>query len=489
MTSVINEGNKVTFESYEPSSTEIKPSLSTYGRTFQEGVVQALLVDRKWAEQIMEVFDVDYLELKYLQFLADRYFKYAKKYKDFPTLSLLVSIIRTDLKASSDLVLRDQIIDYLQRMKVNPDPGNLFYIKDRALDFCRKQALKAAMEKSVDLMSTEKYETIVDVIKKAVSIGTASSLGHDFMEDLDSRFITNRRHCIPTGFDRLDGPKIFNGGLGAGDLGTIISSTGGGKSHCLVMLGAHALRLKKNVMHFTFELSETLVGTRYDSNLCDIDSNDVFEKKTDVVDYYKNNRNSLGRLMIKEYPTSTATTLMLRNHMERLLVQKDFRPDIILIDYADIMRSSRQMDSLRHELKLIYEELRGLAGEMGVGIWTASQSNKEGANADVIDTTNMSEGYGKGFVADIVMTISRKPMEKAAGLGRLFLAKNRAGQDGLLFPIKMNTARSKIDILGDNMTFETMKSDEEVDFKKSLKKIWEELKNDSSIKLTAPSRE
>jgi len=459
----------------ENENKTTKVTFGTYGKSFQEKIGQALLTDPRWAEQMMEVFDSSYFELKYLQFLADRYFSYSKKYKVFPTLQLLVTIIREDLKVGTDVILRDQIIEYLQRMKANPDPGDLQFVKDKALDFCRKQALKAALEDAVDQMQAEKYESIVESIKKAVLVGTAPALGHDFFTDFEARFTRLQRNCVSTGLDELDRKEIMNGGLGAGEIGVVVAATGVGKSHFLTMLGANALKSGKNVLHYTFELSETAVGVRYDSNLCDMESNQVIDRKDEVLTKYKDMK--LGRLIIKEFPTNTASIYTLRSHIERLDV-KGFRPDMIVIDYADIMRSTRQYDSLRHELKLIYEELRGFASEKGIPIWTASQSNKEGSNSDVVDLSNMSEAYGKAMVADVVLSISRKSHEKATGWGRLFVAKNRAGRDGLVFPVKIDTARSKFEITGQAGNLEESKLDDDAAQKQALRAKWRELKNE-----------
>ena len=244
-------------------------------------------------------------------------------------------------------------------------------------------------------------------------------------------------------------------------------------SHFLTMIGANALRENKNVLHYTFELSETAVGIRYDSNLCDIDSSEIMERKEDVKKFYDETR--LGRLFIKEYPTNTASVHTLRAHIERLSL-KGFKPDMVVIDYADIMRSSRQFDSLRHELKLVYEELRGLAMELQVPIWTASQSNKEGASSDVVDVTNMSEAYGKAMICDFIASISRRPHEKATGWGRLYVAKNRAGRDGIIFPIRIDTARSKFEIVGEADVPQNGPSEEEAQ-RKSLREKWKELKS------------
>jgi len=463
-----------------------KASFGTYGKSFQEKHVQALLVDKQFAEQMLEVFEVTYLEPKYLQFLADRYFSYAKKYKVFPTLQLLITIIRDELKVGTDAILRDQIIDYLQRIRSNPDPGDLQYVKEKSLDFCKKQALKKALEEAVDQIQAEKYESIVDGIKKAVMVGNAPQLGHDFFTDFDSRFTRLQRNAVPTGMDELDKKEILNGGLGAGEIGVIVAPTGVGKSHMLTFLGANALRAGIDVLHYTFELSESAVGLRYDSNLCNIDSNQVIDNKENILKQYQDMK--LGRLIIKEFPTNTASIYTLRSHIERLDV-KGFRPGMIIIDYADIMRSTRQFDSLRHELKLIYEELRGFASEKGIPIWTASQSNKEGSNNDIVDLSNMSEAYGKAMVADVVLSISRRSHEKSTGFGRLYVAKNRAGRDGLVYPVKIDTARSNFEITGGAGSLEGAVKENEDEVKKALRLKWKELRNDSVLgeRLKKPS--
>lgn len=457
------------------TEAEKRNSFASYGKDFQEKIMQSLLVDRQWAEQMLEVFNTNYFDLKYLHFLSDKYFAYAKKYKVFPTLQLLVSIIKDELRSANDISLRNQIVDYLQRMQNNPNPGDLQYVKDKSLDFCRKQALKSALEEAVDLIATEKYEAIVDTIKKAVLTGQSHSLGHDFFIDTEARFIKLNRMSVKTGLDEIDAKDVLNGGLGRGELGIVVAPTGCGKSHWLTLMGANALKAGKNVLHYTFELTETAVGIRYDSNLCNIDSSDVIDNKTKVLDQYKNMK-GLGKLIIKEYPTNSASIYTIKSHIEKLII-KGFRPDIIIIDYADIMRSSRSFDSLRHELKLVYEELRGMAQELAIPIWTASQSNKEGNNSNIVDVTNMSEAYGKAMVADFIITISRKNTEKASGDGRLYVAKNRAGKDGLIFPIKMDTARSNFKIVGSGDSLENYNEEEEKTMKKSLKSKWKEMEN------------
>lgn len=444
-----------------------------YGKHFQECIFQGLLTDHAWAAQIVEVMRPDYFDLKYLAFLTDRYFKYFEKYKCFPTMPLLISIIKDDLQQGPDAILKDQIIEFLHRMRANPAPGDLGYVKEKSLDFCKRQAFREALEKAVEMVATDKFESVVDLMKKAVSVGMPSNVGHDFFEDAEARFVKINRNPCPTGLDVLDGKDLLRGGLGRGELGVVVAPTGVGKSHWLTAMGAHALKMGKNVVHYTFELTETAVGLRYDSNLCGIPSNDVPDMKDDVLKNYENME--LGRLIIKEYPTGTATVQTLRNHIEKLTL-KGFVPSLIVIDYADIMRSSRTFDSLRHELKLVYEELRNLAMELNLPIWTASQANREASSADVVGLENMSEAYGKAMVADVVISISRKPTEKADGSGRLFVAKNRAGRDGVLFPIHIDTSQSRIEILDENsLSLKEAVRQDNNDAKNLLRKKWQEV--------------
>jgi replicative DNA helicase len=223
---------------------------------------------------------------------------------------------------------------------------------------------------------------------------------------------------------------------------------------------------------------------RYDSNLCDISFNDLHERKADVIAHY--GQTKLGSLIIKEYPMNSCTIHTLRAHVEKLAL-KGFVPDVIIIDYADIMRSTRQYDSLRHELKLIYEELRSWASEIQLPLWTASQANRDSSQSDVVGLESMSEAYGKAMVADVVISISRKSTEKSTGWGRLFIAKNRAGRDGLVYPVKIDTARSKFVITGEVGSPEDAVRETEAAQRKTIREKLKELSAEGQIRLSEPS--
>jgi replicative DNA helicase len=267
--------------------------------------------------------------------------------------------------------------------------------------------------------------------------------------------------------EELDQKDVLDGGLGQGELGVVVAPTGVGKSHWLVAMGAEALRRGKTVVHYTFELSETLTGKRYDANLTGVPVSDLIEEKELVIKHYEDNPD-YGRLVIKYYPCNSATVTTLRNHLEKLKF-RGYMPSLVIVDYADEMRSTRQYEALRHELKLVYQELRQFAADMSVPVWTASQSNKSGADSEIVGLENMGEAYGKAQVSDFVVGLSRRPEEKDKGIARLFVAKNRAGRDGIKMFMKIDTARSQ---------FSVMDHDEwaEQDPKNLLKEAWGRVK-------------
>jgi hypothetical protein len=153
-----------------------------------------------------------------------------------------------------------------------------------------------------------------------------------------------------------------------------------------------------------------------------------------------------GRLIVKEYPTKVASTQTLKNHLEKLRMRNTI-VDMIIVDYGDLLRPVRYLKEKRNELESIYEELRGLAQEYKCPIWTASQTNRSGLNAEVITMESISEAFNKCFVADFIFSISRTVEDKNNNGGRMFVAKNRNGPDGLVFPIFMDTANVCIKVL------------------------------------------
>jgi replicative DNA helicase len=418
-----------------------KASFERFGTKFQENFVQLILDDRVFADQIGEVLDTSFLELKYLRVFVDKIFDYRKKYGTHPSRDTITTILRTDIDKENEL-LQKQVREYFARVTSNDfSIDGEQHIKDQSLDFCKKQKLKEAMIKSVGLIQNSSYDEISKIINDALKLGTDNNHGYDFILDFEKRFELKARNPVSTGWELID--NISKGGLGRGELGVVIAPTGAGKSMALVHLGAMALQAGLNVVHYTLELQDKVVALRYDSCITGISLTDVKEQK-DIV--WNGVKDVKGKLIIKEYPTKSASTNTIKNHLEKLK-RKDFRIDMVIVDYGDLIRPVSAQKEKRIELESIYEELRGLAQVYQCSLWTASQTNRSGLNAEVITMESISEAFNKCFVADFIFTISRTIKDKNMNEGRLFVAKNRNGPDGLVFPIFMDTSNVKIKVL------------------------------------------
>lgn len=462
-----------------------KPSFSDYGSEFQERVIQALLLDFSWAEQMVEIIRVEYFDLAHFQLLVKKYYDYYNKYRTFPTIPILAGILKDNLQDSdgSSAALLGKIVPVLTKAKKNPDLCDLPYVKEKALDFCKKQAMKEALYRSTELIIEDRYSEVLEVMKTALCAGDEVSVGHDFEEDREARFTNVKRDPIPTGISELDQKEVLDGGLGRGELAIFVAAPSVGKSHFLVQVGAAALKAGFNVLHYTLEMGEAEVGRRYDGWFTGINNREIVDNKDFVNEWYEKNSNGLGRLIIKEYPSKSVSIITFRGHMQKLALKKNFKPDLVIVDYADEMNSVKLYDSQssRHEFKAIYRDLRnmGREGSPKFAVWSASQSNKEGSSADIITGENMSESYRKLDVPDFVFTGACKPQDKAKGIINGFTAKNRNGRDGDILPMKVDKRTSKFEVISkeEYAALSRTTEDEENDMKRNMKKKLKEERN------------
>jgi len=411
-----------------------------FGKAFQEKFCHLMLSDRPFCDQVSEVLNVEFLDYEYLRVFVQILVGYRGKYKVHPSYDIMESRIRTECNKYTK-ALKEQLLRFYASILSTDRIENSQYIKDSSIDFCRKQVLKGAMMKSVKLIKSSSFDEIQKVIEEALKLGTDNNFGHDFLKDFEERYTITSRDPVSTGFERVD--EICKGGLGKSELGVVIAPTGAGKSMVLVHLGSEALKQGKTVVHYTLELQDTVVGNRYDSCISGVHLGDLFASKNEVLMKIKD---IPGQLIIKEYPTKSASTETIKQHIERLR-KRGIEPDMVIVDYADLLRPTRTSSEKRYDLENTYEELRAIAQIYKCPVWTASQTNRSGLNAEVITMEAISEAFNKCFVADFICSLSRTVQDKQANKGRVFIAKNRNGPDGLIFPAFVDWSNVNIQIL------------------------------------------
>ena len=416
-------------------------NISEFGYSFQIKFIVCLITDKLFLEQIVDILDEKYINNDGFKWLVKTIREYYQEYKTTITMEVFKIKIQ---EIDSDL-LQVNVKDSLKEVFKNMEAEDLEYIKDKALDFHKSQVLKEAVIQSAQILEVDgDTDEIKLLIDSAMQAGVERNLGHDYLVDIDARYEESARITSPTPWDIIN--ELMQGGLGAGELGVVVAPAGIGKSWCLSAMGAYAISQGLNVVHYTLELNEAYVGLRYDSIFSGVEGQNLKYHKEEIMEKLFNLE---GSLTIKYYPTKSCTVNTLSAHLKKVITFGT-QVDMVLVDYADIMRDINKHTEMRHALGSIYEDLRGLAGEMQIPIWTASQANRSALDEDVIEASKVAESYAKVMTADFVVSLSRKIEDKIGNTGRFHVIKNRFGPDGLTYPARINTNIGKIEIFESN---------------------------------------
>ena len=409
-------------------------TLIQFGTTFQSKTLSSLLGNQRFLQTISDILEPEYFDSDANKWIAKTIREYFFEYKSKPTLE----VMKVKISEIENDILKVSVVDNLKEAWRYIESTALKFVQEQTLEFCRNQVMKQAIMNSVDLIEVGQYDQIKKLVDNAMKAGQDRDLGHDYIDGMEERLNESARKTVKTGWDPID--DVMDGGLGSGELGVVVAPAGIGKSWCLQTLGSAAVKAGLNVVHYTLELNENYVGLRYDTVFSGITTSNIKFYQDDVK---KKIDQLTGTLLIKYFPTKSASVQTLTSHLSQIELQGN-KPDLVLVDYADILKGIGT--EKRHVLENIYEDLRGLAGEMDCPIWTASQANRSSLEEEVIDATKVAEAYSKVMIADFVVSVSRKVEDKIANTGRFHVIKNRFGPDGITFASSINTNIGKIDV-------------------------------------------
>ena len=415
--------------------------LTDFGHTFQIKSISALMKNQTFLEQIHDILDEKHFDSDALKWIV----KECKKYYDEYRKCITLDVFKVKTSEVENDVLKLSIVENLKEVFRHLESPDLDFIEDKALDFFKNQTLKNAIVESVEIMESKgDFEQIKRLVDDALNAGTERNIGHEYIQHIEDRYSETARTTVPTGWDVID--DLTQGGLGGGELGVIVAPAGVGKTWVLAAIGANSMKAGKHIVHYSLELNESYVGLRYDSIFTGIANQNLKYHKEDVQSQMEKLK---GDLVIKYYPTKSASVNTLSAHLKRITTLGT-KVDMVVVDYADILKDTGGSREVRHALGNIYEDLRGLAGEFQIPVWTASQANRSALDEDVIEAQKVSESYQKIMTADFVMSLSRKVEDKIGNTGRFHVIKNRFGPDGMTFPAKVNTNTGKMEIFEGN---------------------------------------
>jgi replicative DNA helicase len=418
--------------------------LGQYGNTFQVKVIGALLTDRDFLITISDSLTEDYFENTSHQWVIREILHYFHKYHTVPSMEAL----KVEVQKIENDVLKIAIKEQLTQAYRESDQTDIQYVKDEFLGFCKNQQMKKAIIASTDLLGINDFDSIRQLIMNALKVGEIRSIGHEYSKDIETRYREDNRSPVPFPWDVFN--NITQGGYGKGELVILFGNPGGGKSWAAIAMAVHAAKLGLNVLYYTLELSESYVARRMDANLLQIPVDQIsLHRKTIEREVEK----LPGHILIKEFPSGKTTLDQVEQHIESLRMQDNFVPDVIFIDYIDLMKNSAR-DRLEGT-EDIYTSVRGLARELQLPIVTPSQANRSGAKSEIIEGDNIAGSYSKLMIGDIVLSLARNRKDKLEGVGRWHIMKNRVGSDGMTYGSKIDGSTGVIEIYDDLLEVDT----------------------------------
>jgi len=373
-----------------------------------------LINNEDYGRKVIPFLKTEYFQDRNDQVIFDLINNYVASYNAFPTKEVLM-IDLSNYKGISD----DQFTACKTAIGEIPNQSDSMskvdWLVDKTEEFCKEKAIYNAILKSIEIIGdksgTLSVGSIPDTLAQALAVSFDTSIGHDFLTDTDSRFefYHRKEERIPFDLEYLN--KITKGGLPRKTLNVILAGTGVGKSLAMCHMASANLVAGKNVLYITMEMAEEKIAERIDANLLNVPLDQLYDIPKDLYDKKINRlrEKTVGKLIIKEYPTACAGSANFRHLLNELKIKRNFVPDIIYIDYLNICSSSRMkqgagVNSYTY-IKAIAEELRGLAVEFNVPIVTATQTTRGGFDNSDVGLTDTSESFGLPATADLMIAL------------------------------------------------------------------------------------
>ena len=429
-------------------------------------ILAGLLNNEEYTRKVLPFLTTDYFDNYSERLVYETVDNYVNEYNGLPTKDALRIII--DENSSINETQYSEAVSIIDKLEYD-EKTDLDWLVDKTEKFCQDKAVYNAVRESILVLDGAHDEkdkgSIPEMLAEALGVSFDNAVGHDFLEDADSRFDFYHKKEDRVPFDLELMNKITKGGLARKSLSIALAGTGVGKTLFMTHCASAALMEGKNVLYITMEMAEEKIAERIDANLLDVTLDTLGEMPKDSYDkkMARVKKKTTGKLIIKEYPTASAGSAHFRHLINELKLKKNFHPDIVYIDYLNICMSSRiRMGANVNSytlIKAIAEELRGLAVECNVPIVSATQTTRSGYGNSDIGLEDTSESFGLPATADFMFgLISTEELES---LGQLMIKqlKNRWGDLNTLKRFVVGIDRSKMRLFDVEESAQTLVSD------------------------------
>ena len=408
----------------------------SYPKEFQAKVLSCLYSSQIFFAQVNQFLYPEYFEDEVLAFFCRKIYMCYREYKTTPTEEIL-SLEIDKAKERQEILpeafsVYHSTLDLILKKDFEPN-----YVETQVQDFIKFQVYRDSLSQGIELLKDRDFEGIDGALKVATSLNFDLRPGQKYFEEIDARIIRRskvREEEIPTLVPGLD--PLIRGGIRKKELAVIEGLPGSGKSIAMINIAKGGVICGKKVVYYTLEMSADEISDRFDSSYSGINMNTLLNRATTVGKRISKLGVKYGdSLIIKEYPTKLCTPDTLEAHINGLM-GTGFFPDLIIVDYADLLNPNKTYAQRRFELENIYLDLRSMAMELPVAIWTASQANRRATEVELIGMEFVSEAFSKVMIADIVISINQTKTEEAEEEMRLHIVKNRYAKKGKIIKIK-----------------------------------------------------
>ena len=412
-------------------------------------IISSLFFNEDYTRKVLPFVKEEYFGNRVEQLLFGEIFKFVEKYNNLPTKDAMLIELgqRKDINEEE----LNHLKDYVNQIE-NTEP-DVKWLTETTEKFCKDRAVHNAVLSGIKILDgkdkKQTAEAIPHILSDALAVSFDKSVGHDYIEDADDRFKWYHTKEKRYQFDLDYMNRITKGGVPSKTLNIALAGTGVGKSLFMCHLASSYLLQGLNVLYITLEMAEERIAERIDANLLDVTMEDLHDMPQQLYEgkITKLREKTQGQLVIKEYPTASAHSGHFKSLMNELALKKSFRPDVIFIDYLNICASSRFKGgniSSYFYVKAIAEELRGLAVEFNVPIFSATQTTRTGYVSTDIGLEDTSESFGLPATADFMFALISNEELEALGQMKVKQLKNRYNDPSINRAFIIGVDRSKM---------------------------------------------
>lgn len=400
------------------------------GNTFQLQLLNQIIVDKEFAQSIVDVLEPSYFDNKYFKLVVQMVREYYGKYQSTPTFDTLEQIAKAEI--SQELALKI-VLDTLKQIQDAPFDGSVF-VQEKALKFCKQQELQKAMDKAQKIITQgdfESYDQVESMVREALQVGERETGVLDVFSGLDDVLNDDYRHPIPMGIAGID--RLLKGGLAKGEIGVILAPTGVGKTTLMTKIANSAFNLGYNVLQIFFEDNVKIIQRKHITLWTGIEPDNLSLMKDDVMEKVQEVQNTMtNRLILKKLPSDSMTMNQIKNQVRKMIAD-GIKIDMITLDYIDcVVPDNLKNDEWKAEGSVM-RHFEAMCHELNIAGWTATQGNRSSISSEVVTTDQMGGSIKKAQVGHVIISVAKTLQQKEMKLATMAITKSRLGQDGVVF--------------------------------------------------------